>query len=157
MTKKIKKEINIILKQNITNLGNTGNLVTAKAGYARNFLIPNNLAELATPVAINKYELKRQELVEKEKSDKIKFNALKEKLENNDPLVIKKRVGEENKIFGKLTKKQIIETILAIEPDLNINPSNVEIPDIEKLGEYRIIIELFSDIKATIKIAILPQ
>src|SRR6476659_3411150 len=100
MTKKVRKEVQVVIKQSTQNLGKAGNLLVVKSGYARNYLIPQQIAELATLTAIKTLELKQKQLEENEKAQ-IEF-CLKNKsiLEQVDKFIIQKRIGDNIKIFG---------------------------------------------------------
>lgn len=156
MTKKVRKEVQIVIKQTTPNLGKVGNLLVVKSGYARNYLIPQQVAELATQTAIKTLELKQKELEENEKVQ-IKL-ALEKKsvLEQVDKFIIQKRIGENNKVFGKITLKQILTT-LESKTNLDLKKVSIELPEIKELGIYPISVLLHSTVKANLKIEILPQ
>lgn len=156
MTKKVKKESQIVLTQTIQNLGQVGSLVVVRSGYARNFLIPQAKAELATPVAIQNLEVKQKELETKEKEHIKSCLKTKTDLEQIAKFVIQKRIGEENKIFGKITVKQLRDIIEA-KANLNLDKATIEIPEIKELGIYDALIILHPEVKAKIKLEILPQ
>ena len=111
MTKKIKKEVQVILKEKLENFGSPGSFLTVRAGYARNYLIPQQIANLATPTALKEFLFKQKE--NKKQEEQLIENCLNQKtsLEKIGEFQIQKRIGEENKIFGKVTKKQILTFI----------------------------------------------
>jgi large subunit ribosomal protein L9 len=155
MTKKVKKEVQIVLTQTISNLGKVGSLVVVRSGYARNFLIPQAKGELATPEAIKTLETKQKDLEAKEKLYIELCQKNKRILEESGHFIIQKRVGDDNKIFGKITLKQVSEVI---ETQTNIELSNslIEIPEIKELGSFSGTVILHPTVKANIKIEILP-
>ena len=156
MTKKVRKESQIVLTQTIPNLGKVGSLVVVRSGYARNYLIPQDKAELATPVALQNIEVKQKELKTKEKEHIETCLKTKMVLEQIAKFVIQKRIGEENKIFGKITLKQLRDVIEA-KANLTLDNANIEMPEIKELGIYDALIVLHPDVKAQVKLEILPQ
>ena len=99
----------IILKQDVQNLGETGDVITVKDGYARNFLIPQNLAEVATKGALEKREQNIARI--KAKQEKLHQEALvtAQKLEELGTLEMSVRAGETGKLFGTVTTKKLAE------------------------------------------------
>lgn len=156
MTKKVRKESQIVLTQTIENLGKVGSLVVVRSGYARNYLIPQDKAELATPVAIQSLETKQKELKAKEKEHIENCLKTKTTLEQIGKFILQKRIGEENKIFGKITLKQVRD-VIETQTSFNLNNVNIEIPEIKELGVYDALIVLHPEVKAQIKLEILPQ
>jgi large subunit ribosomal protein L9 len=156
MTKKVKKEVQVVLTQTIPNLGKTGSLVIVRSGYARNYLLPQQKGELATPEAVQSLEVKQKELETKEKAYIEICAKNKTLLEQFGPFMIQKRIGEDNKIFGKITIKQVRDLI---EAKVNIDLSNatIEIPEIKELGIFSATINLHPTLVAAVKIQILPQ
>ena len=156
MTKKVRKEVKVVLKQSTANLGKVGNLLVVKSGYARNHLIPQQIAELATQRAIKTLEIKQKEL---EENEKVQLGLALEKklvLEQVDKFIIQKRIGENNKVFGKITLKQIL-TAIESKTNLDLNKATVELPEIKELGIYSISVVLHPTVRANLKIEILPQ
>ena len=145
----------IILKKDVQNLGEAGDLITVKDGYARNFLLPQDMAELATPGAIKNRE---QNLVRiKAKQEKLHQQALEkaEKIEKLGKLELSAKAGESGKLFGTITTKKLTEELLAsagIEVDRKTVSLNAPI---NKVGEYRMLIKLTS--KVTAELAIVLQ
>ena len=156
MTKKVKKEIQIVLKQSIPNLGKAGSLSRVKSGYARNYLIPQQIGELATQTTIETLKVKQKDLEAKEQAHLELCKKNKLLLENFDKWIIQKRVGNDNKIFGKITLKQVRD-ILEKETNLDLKKTVIEIPDIKELGTYNVIVTFHPLVKANLKIEILPQ
>ncbi len=156
MTKKVRKEVQVLIKQSTPNLGKVGNLLVVKSGYARNYLIPQQIAELATQTAIKTLELKQKEF---EQNEKVQIElCLKKKstLEQIDKFIIQKRIGENNKVFGKITLKQILSAIES-KTNLDLNKASIDLPEIKELGIYSITVVLHPTAKANLKIEILPQ
>ena len=106
--------MNVILLDNVENLGNIGDMVKVKPGYGRNFLIPHGKAALATPANMKAIEARRAEL---EKAAAGDLNAAKARFEaiNGAELVISANVGSEDKLFGSVGPVDIIEAFEKIQ------------------------------------------
>jgi large subunit ribosomal protein L9 len=156
MTKKVKKEVQIVLTQTIPDLGKIGSLVIVRSGYARNYLIPQQKGELATPEAVQSLETQQKELEAKEKANIEQCLKNKSTLEQIGQFIIQKRIGEDNKIFGKITVKQVRDLIES-KTNMNLNNATIEIPEIKELGTFSMTIILATTVKADLKIQILPQ
>ena len=156
MTKKVKKETSLIVLKAASSVGKLGSLINVKSGYARNFLIPNNIATLATPAKIKFFETKQKEIEKIERLNFEKFLTVKEKLESCAAFTIQKRVNDNDIIFGKITRKNILELVqekLGIE----LEQTMVNLPNIETLGDYEIPIELTPRLTCTINLNVISQ
>lgn len=156
MTKKVKKEVQIVLRKMHINLGGIGKLITVKSGYARNYLIPSNIAELSTTKTIKLIERKQKNLDLKEKVYVELCLKWKTILEQNYPYIIQKRVSEDNKIFGKVTLKQV-RTLLENKTNLDLKDVIIELPEIKKIGIFIIKINLHQNVEVEIKMEVIPQ
>jgi large subunit ribosomal protein L9 len=156
MTKKVRKEVQLVVKQSTPHLGKAGNLVLVKSGYARNYLIPQRLGELATQTAIRNLDFKQKELEAKEKGLIEACIKNKSILEQEEKFIIQKRIGNDNKIFGKITLKQIREVVES-KTNVDLTQASIEVPEIKELGTYTVSVFLHPSVKANIKIEILPQ
>jgi len=145
--------MNVILLDNVENLGNIGDLVKVKPGYGRNFLIPQGKAALATPDNMKAIEARRAELekaaAEERTAAKARFEAV-----NGAELVISANAGSEDKLFGSVGPIDIVEALEAIQ--ITVERSEVRMPDgpIHELGEFQIGIHLHSDVNAEIVVRV---
>jgi large subunit ribosomal protein L9 len=145
----------VILKQDVETLGATGDIVTVKNGYGRNYLIPRGLAVLATPSNVKVVEeIKRQTAHRLERL----INDAKElakQLEKLD-IVIPARVGEESRIFGTVTTQQVADALAA--KGLDIDRRRIELQEeIRALGVYPATVKLHGDVTAEVKIQVVPE
>ena len=143
----------IILMERVVNLGNLGDLVRVKDGYARNFLIPFGKARRATPAALKEFEAKRAEL---EKAAADKFAAAQEfaaKLEGVTVTVTRK-AGVDGRLFGSVTNHDIADALEAL--GLSVEKSDIRMPNgpLKAIGESVLEIALHTDVVATIKVAV---
>jgi len=147
--------IKVILKKDVANLGEEGDIKIVKAGYARNFLFPKGLAVDYSLKNRNILE-KQKELIEKKRLAK-KENAkeLKEKLENLK-ISIAIQAGEKGRLYGTVTTAQVAEELHKLGFD--IEKKKIEIKEhIKVAGTYKAYIHIYQDISATIELEIIPK
>ncbi|CAN0325640.1 unnamed protein product [Ascophyllum nodosum] len=153
-----KKTIKVILTKSINNLGKHGTLIKAKPGYIRNYLIPRKLAKVATHNVIQQFELQQKAIDMKKKQFLKECNDNKELLENLGKLTIYKKIKEDGVFFGKVTKKQILDLLNEkVQLTIEINKTQLEFPEMKRLGNYVIKILLTNNIIAEINIDILAE
>lgn len=143
----------VILRQDVKNLGEKGQLVEVSDGYARNFLIPRKLAEEASPVNINIMNMKKEAEKTKKERELMHARAMLDKLKNAT-LVIKAKAGENGKLFGSITSKDISDAIKK-DFDLDIDRKKIHLPDVLKtLGDTEVEIRLYPQAvsKITVKV-----
>lgn len=143
----------VILKEKIRNLGNLGELVNVKPGYARNFLIPQGKALMATKANMEAFEAERAEL---ERMAAERLNAAKEvasKLEDLS-LVIKATAGEGGKLFGSIGTRDIADYITA--QGIEVFKHQVRMPNgvIREIGEFEVELHLHTDVDATVTVKV---
>ena len=147
--------MNVILLDNVENLGSIGDLVKVKPGYGRNFLIPQGKAALATPENIKAIEARRAEL---EKAAAEELAAAKTRFEsiNGTELVISANVGSEDKLFGSVGPIDIVEALEQIQ--LTVERSEVRMPEgpIQEVGEFPIGVHLHPEVDAEILVRVVP-
>lgn len=156
MTKKVKKELQIVLTKTIPNLGKLGSLILVKSGYARNYILPLQLGQLSTSTTIKMLQRKQKILDAKEKLRIEICSTNKVILEQSHPFTIEKRISEDNKIFGKVTLKQV-RTIIENKTNLDLTNTIIEVPEIKEIGTFTINVILHPNVKAQILIEIVPQ
>ena len=142
----------IILLQTHENLGNVGDIVNVKPGYARNYLFPNRIASAATKQNIKSLEafLKSQEI--KEAKNRINIEALSKKL-NTLTLKFDVQVGEDEKLFGSVTSQMISDELSNQGYPIDKREINLEEP-IKSLGNFKIEINLGYELETKIKIKV---
>ena len=147
----------IILRENVDTLGQIGEVVTVKDGYARNYLLPRGLAYMATAsnVRVLDEEKKRLQVrMNKELKDAEKIAAELEKHEN--AVTISMPVGEEDKLFGTVTKEMIAEKLT--ERGFAIDKRKIEIEEpIRVLGIYTVNIKLHHNVTGKVKVWVVRQ
>ena len=147
--------MNVILLDNVENLGSIGDLVKVKPGYGRNFLIPQGKAALATPENIKAMEARRAEL---EKAAAEELAAAKTRFEaiNGTELVIPANAGSEDKLFGSIGPIDIVEALAAVQ--IEAERSEIRMPEgpIQELGEFQIGVHLHPEVNAEILVRVIP-
>jgi large subunit ribosomal protein L9 len=144
----------IILLEKVVNLGNLGEVVRVRNGYARNYLIPKKMARRATDVALKEFEERRVEL-EKVQADKLaEAQKSGEKLSGLS-LVILQKAGVDGRLFGSVTTMDIAAA-LAKEGYTSITKMQVRLPEgaLKAVGEYPVQIALHPDVVVDISVAV---
>ncbi|SHH21556.1 LSU ribosomal protein L9P [Thermosyntropha lipolytica DSM 11003] len=143
----------VVLIQDVKNLGKAGDIKEVADGYARNFLIPKGLAVEATSAKAKEVEEKKKSLENQKKKELAQAESQKKKIDGQ-VIEIKAKTGENDRLFGAVTPKEIAEA-LAKELGVNIDKKKIEIGEpIKQLGEYDIRIKLYSGVQAVIKLKV---
>lgn len=143
----------IILREKIRNLGELGELVNVKPGYARNYLIPEGFALQATKTNLERFEAERIEL-EKLASGKLeKARARAKKLEAMS-IVLLANAGDGGKLFGSIGTKDIADEIAAQGMELERHEIRMPNGVIRELGSYQVAIHLHTDVEAEITVTV---
>ena len=146
----------VILLEKVVNLGNLGDVVKVKDGYARNFLIPTRAARRATESAIKEFEVKRAEL-EKAAADKLAAaNALGEKMSGRT-VHITQKAGVDGRLFGSVTNADIADALTRI--DFKVVKSQVRMPGgpLKTVGEHTVSVAPHTDVIVEVKVVILGE
>jgi large subunit ribosomal protein L9 len=146
----------VILLEKVVNLGNLGDKVNVKSGYARNFLIPQLKAVMATAKKIAEFEARRAEL-EKAAADKLAAAQTRATALGKIEVVIAHKAGDEGKLFGSVGTLDIADAMTAA--GAAVNKSEVRLPTgiIRQVGSYEIDVNLHADVTATVNIQIVAE
>jgi large subunit ribosomal protein L9 len=146
----------IILLEKVVNLGNLGDIVKVKDGYARNFLIPKKIAKRATPAAKAEFEVRRAEL-EKIAADKlVAAQGVAEKLTGVSVSVARK-AGLDGRLFGSVGNADIAEALKAA--GFVVDKSAIRLPDgpLKTIGEFPLEVALHTDVLASINVVVVAE
>ena len=144
----------VILKKDVQNLGEAGDMVNVKDGYARNFLIPQNAAEVATEGAIKNREQNIARIKAKQEKLHQEALAVAEKVEKFGELKLSAKAGESGKLFGTITTKKLTEELKA-QSGIEIDRKNVSLnAPINKVGSYKMLIKLTSKVKCELAVTV---
>ncbi len=139
----------IILRRDYPQLGKIGDVVEVKDGFARNFLIPRQIAYLATESNIRALEEEKKAVAKRQADEIEKARNLVAELEKIS-ITIPVKVGEEDKLFGSVTSQMIADALK--EKGFEIDKRKIELPEeIKSLGIYTVDVKLHSDVKASVK------
>lgn len=144
----------VILKKDVQNLGEAGEIVSVKDGYARNFLLPQSLAEVATEGALKNREQNIARIHAKQEKLHQEALAIAEKIEKFGKLELSAKAGESGKLFGTITTKKLTEE-LAEKAGIEVDRKNVSLnAPINKVGEYTMLIKLTSKVKTELAVVV---
>jgi large subunit ribosomal protein L9 len=146
----------VILLEKVANLGQLGDVVKVRDGFARNFLIPHGKARRATPENLAEFEKRRAEL---EKAQAEVLAAAQEKAAKIDGLTLEiaQKAGVDGKLFGSVTNIDISEALK--RKGFDVPKSAVRMPQgpLKAVGEYELRLGLHTDVVVTIKVAVVPE
>ena len=144
----------VILLDKIGNLGGLGDQVNVKSGYARNFLIPQGKAVMATKSNVEMFEVRRAELEAKVAEQLTAAQARAEKVSALEAVVIASKAGDEGKLFGSIGTRDIADAVSAA--GVAVVKSEVRLPEgaLRTTGEFEVSIQLHSDVFATVNLNI---
>ena len=142
----------LILREDVYNLGKGGELVEVKPGYGRNFLIPRGLAVLANPKNIR--EVEHQKSVAAAKAAKLKASAeAVAKRLSETPLSFKRKVGEQEKLYGSVTAMDLAEALAG--RGVQIDRRAIDLPEpLKTLGDFEVGVKLHSDVVGKVKVKV---
>ena len=144
----------IILKKEVANLGEAGEVVEVKTGYALNYLVPQGFATVGTPSALKQHEETLRQRAHKEAKLVADAQALAARIEAV-ALNLTAKVGENGKLYGAVTSAQVAEALAAA--GIEIERKNISLPDIKELGEFEGKVKCYKGVFATVKIVVAAE
>jgi len=146
----------VILLERIVNLGNLGDLVNVKPGYARNYLVPQGLATVATESNIAAFEERRLDL-EKASADRLQAAQARQKELEGQSVDIAGRASEEGKLFGSVGVIEIAEAFTA--KGLDLAKSEVQLPEgaLKLIGDYEVVVSVHPEVSFTVKVNVIAE
>ncbi len=149
------RHVKLILRESIPSLGEAGDQVEVKVGFARNYLLPQRKAIRATEGRIREIEHHRRVVRENLAKEIQTFENLRHRLQST-PLEVSARVGEEGKLFGSVTSAQIVQ--LLAEKGFEIDRRKIALDEpIKEAGEHRVSIRLHPDVIAQVAVTVRPE
>jgi large subunit ribosomal protein L9 len=146
----------IILLEKVVNLGNLGDVVKVKDGYARNFLIPQKMAKRATPAAMAEFEARRAEL-EKAAAEKLAAaQAVADKM-NGTSVTVTRKAGMDGRLFGSVGNADVAEALKVA--GFEVDKASVRMPEgpLKAIGEFPLDIALHTDVLANITVTVAAE
>ena len=150
------KRIQLVLNQDVSKLGKSGDLVEVAPGYARNYLIPRKMGVNATPGILKQVERRREQERQRQLELKQQAQERKTALENVGSFTIAKQVGEGDAIFGTVTDREVAAIIQEITGQ-EVDRRGITLPDISKTGSYKAEIKLHPEVTATVDIQVVAE
>lgn len=147
-------KIQVILTADVAGQGRKGDIISVSDGYAKNFLLKNNKGIIATPDELKRLENKKAKDAKKLEEERKKALEIKEFLESKR-LVVLAKIGENGKLFGAITNKEISNEIKETF-SLDIDRKKIEC-NLKSLGEHKVTVKLHSDVKAEITVMVKGQ
>ncbi len=146
------RQVKLILRESVQGLGEAGDLVGVKVGYARNYLLPQGKALLATESKVRELEHHKRVVTEKAARDLDDLKALRDRLESV-ALEVTARVGEEGKLFGSVTTAHIAE--LLAEKGYTVDRRKIQLSEpLREIGDHVVPIRLQRDLTAEVALKI---
>ena len=146
----------IVLLENLRKLGNIGEIINVKRGYARNFLIPQKKALFASDKNIKEVSKIKSDLNKKDQEKKKAAKEISEKLKSKT-FEIKKLVTENKELYGSV-KPTEISKILKVKENIDLSSSLIQpVTEIKSIGEFKVLLNLHSEIEVFIKIKVIPE
>src|SRR3954469_3319556 len=146
----------VILLEKVVNLGNLGDVVRVKDGYARNFLIPNRMARRATTAAVAEFEAKRAEL-EKAAAEKLAVSQAQGEKLNGLTVQISQKAGVDGRLFGSVTNFDISEALT--KQGFAVEKAQIRMPQgpLKMVGDHGISVALHTDVVVEVTVAVLGE
>jgi len=143
--------MNVILLENVENLGGIGDLVKVKPGYGRNFLLPQGRAALATPENMKAIEARRAELEKAAAAELVKARERSKAFQGLE-VIIKANAGSEGKLFGSVGPIDIAEALAGVQ--VEVERAEIRMPEgpIQELGDFPVGIHLHTEVNAEIMV-----
>ncbi|WP_296225177.1 50S ribosomal protein L9 [Ralstonia sp. UBA689] len=146
----------VILLEKVINLGNLGDVVRVKDGYARNFLIPQKQARRATASAIKEFEARRAEL-EKLAAEKLAAAQAEGEKLNGLTLQLSQKAGVDGRLFGSVTNHDIADALVA--QGFKVEKAQVRLPNgpLKTVGDHPVVVSLHTDVAVDVTVSVLGE
>jgi large subunit ribosomal protein L9 len=146
----------VILRQDVEKVGLRGDVVDVAPGFARNYLLPRKLAETATPAKVAELRKHEDKRAKQEAQSFEQAQEIVQRLEGTE-LRFDVRAGETGTLFGSVTATDITDEIWK-SLRVRVDRRKLELPDsIKRIGRYEVPVELFADVTATLRLAVVPE
>src|SRR3954469_23616600 len=147
--------IKLLLKESIKNVGRVGDVVEVSPGYARNYLLPNDLAVQPTPGNIKKVEERRKEIEKQERERREQQAALLKTLENVE-VTLERRANDQGHLFGSVSATDISKALQA--QGYNIEPDDINLPGkLDRIEKYTVQVKFAEDLTTDVKVWVAPD
>ena len=144
----------IILKKDVANLGDAGDIVEVKTGYALNYLVPQGYAAIGTPSAIKQHEETIRQRAHKEARNVAEAQERAAKI-SSTPVEVKVKVSESGRLYGAVTAMQVAEALVAA--GIEVDKKNITVPEIKETGEFEAKVKCYKGVFADVKINVVAE
>jgi large subunit ribosomal protein L9 len=145
----------VILKEDVENLGVRGDVIKVADGYGRNYLLPRGLAVKITAGNLKHIEQEKRRIQARQRKDKAEAERLKSRLEDLE-VTIKRKVGETETLYGSVTNADIAEALAEKGHEIDKRKIVLEEP-IKSLGDYQVPIRIFREVTAELKVWVVKE
>lgn len=144
----------VILKESVENLGEAGEVVAVKPGYARNFLVPQGLAYEASEANLRRIEAEKQQEEERARRDYLEGRRRASQIEDAS-LTFLARASEEGKLFGSITAADVAERLNEGDLDFELDRKQVDLEEpLKNVGVYQVPIQLDGDVTVEVEVRV---
>jgi large subunit ribosomal protein L9 len=148
--------VQVILKQDVEKIGQRGEVVDVSRGYVRNFLVPRDLAEVATPGRLEEVRREMAEAEERSRRMAERAGEIAETL-NKSVITVEARTGEDERLFGSVTAANIVSAVEKAR-GIRIDRRRVRLEEpIKSLGTHQVPIQVHGDVEASVKVIVVPK
>ena len=144
----------IILKKEVANLGEAGDVVEVKTGYALNYLVPQGFATVGTPSALKQHEETIRQRAHKEAKNVAEAQAKAAKL-SAAAVKLAAKVGESGKLYGSITSAQVAAALT--ELGFEVDKKDITVPEIKELGEFEAKVKCYKGVFADVKVEVVAE
>jgi large subunit ribosomal protein L9 len=149
------KNVKLLLKQSIKNVGRVGDVVEVSAGYARNYLLPQELAVTPTPGNVKKVEAIRQDIERRERERREQMEALLKQLQGVE-VTLERKCNEQGHLYGAVSATDIAKGLQA--QNFNVEPDDINLPGrLDHIDTYMVRIRFTDDLSTEIKVWVAPD
>lgn len=146
----------VILTQDVEKIGQRGDIVDVSRGYVRNFLVPRNLAEVATPTKMEEARRQMEQAEEQERRMAERSEEIAATL-NKSVITIEARTGEDERLFGSVTAANIADAIQRAR-DVRVDRRRIMLEEpIKSLGTHQVPVQVHGDVQASVKVIVVPK
>jgi large subunit ribosomal protein L9 len=151
------KTVKVILREDVQNLGDAGEIVSVKPGYARNYLLPQELAYEATESSVRRLEQERERAEQRARRDYLEARRQASQLEELS-ITFQARAGEESKLFGSITSADIADRIKEQGLDFEVDRKQIDLDEpIKSLGVHNVPVRLHAEVRPEIKVWVIKE
>ena len=151
------KTVKVILREDVEKLGDAGEVVSVKPGFARNYLLPQELAYPATDASIRQLEQERERAEQRARRDYLEARRRASQLEDIQ-LTFHARAGEESKLFGSIGSADIADRLAEQGLDFEVDRKDVELDEpIKALGVYSVPVKLHAEVRPEVKVWVIKE